>query len=54
MKLLENKKLLLTLIFIAALLVRLCTMVALQTYKIETEDEFGYRVRCNGSTCSSR
>jgi 4-amino-4-deoxy-L-arabinose transferase-like glycosyltransferase len=41
MKLLENKKLLLTLIFVAALLVRLCAMVALQTYKLETEDEFG-------------
>jgi len=41
MKLLENKKLLLTLIFVAALLVRLSAMVALQTYKLETEDEFG-------------
>jgi 4-amino-4-deoxy-L-arabinose transferase-like glycosyltransferase len=41
MKLLENKKLLLTLIFIAALVVRLGTMVALQTYKLETADEFG-------------
>src|SRR5262245_13858362 len=41
MKLLENKKLLLTLIFVAALLVRLCAMVALQTYKFETDHEFG-------------
>src|SRR5215813_1436876 len=41
MKLLENKKRLLTLIFVAALLVRLSAMVALQTYKLETEDEFG-------------
>jgi 4-amino-4-deoxy-L-arabinose transferase-like glycosyltransferase len=41
MKLLENKKLLLTLIFAAALLVRLGTMVALQTYKLEPGDEFG-------------
>src|SRR5262249_29314955 len=41
MKLLENKKRLLTLIFVAALLVRLSAMVALQTYKLETEDELG-------------
>jgi dolichyl-phosphate-mannose-protein mannosyltransferase len=41
MKLLENKKFLLTLIFVAALLVRLGTMVALETYKFASHDEFG-------------
>src|SRR5262245_31299933 len=41
MNLIQNKKLLLTIIFLAALLVRLCTMAALQTYKLETPDDFG-------------
>ena len=41
MKLLENKKLLLTLILVAALLVRLGAMVTLQTYEFETDHEFG-------------
>jgi 4-amino-4-deoxy-L-arabinose transferase-like glycosyltransferase len=41
MKFLENKKFVLTLIFVAALLVRLGTMVALQTYRFETNEDFG-------------
>jgi 4-amino-4-deoxy-L-arabinose transferase-like glycosyltransferase len=41
MKLLENKKLLLTLIFVAALLVRLGVMVSLQTYKFANDEQFG-------------
>ena len=42
MKILENKKLLLAIIFAAALVVRLFTMVALETYKFPNEEAFGF------------
>lgn len=41
MNFLEKKKLLLTLIFVAALLVRLGAMAALETYKFANDEEFG-------------
>jgi 4-amino-4-deoxy-L-arabinose transferase-like glycosyltransferase len=42
MKLLENKKLLLATIFVAALLVRFSTMVILETYRFPTDAMFGF------------
>jgi hypothetical protein len=42
MKLLENKRHLLLFIFVSALLVRLGTMVLLETYKFKTEQSFGF------------
>ena len=42
MKLIENKKHLILIIFVCALLVRLGTMVALETYRFKTEKSFGY------------
>jgi 4-amino-4-deoxy-L-arabinose transferase-like glycosyltransferase len=42
MNILQNKKLLLTIIFVAALLVRLCSMIILETYKFPTEESFGF------------
>jgi hypothetical protein len=41
-KLIENKKRLLLFIFVAALLVRLATMVVLETYRFKTEQSFGF------------
>ena len=42
MKFLENKKLLLTIIFIAAVVVRLSTMLVLETYRFPDEEAFGF------------
>jgi hypothetical protein len=42
MKLLENKRHLLLLVFVSALLVRLGTMVVLETYRFKTEQSFGF------------
>jgi 4-amino-4-deoxy-L-arabinose transferase-like glycosyltransferase len=42
MKILENKKLLLGSIFVAALLVRLGAIVIMETYRFPTEDHFGF------------
>jgi hypothetical protein len=42
MKLIENKKHLLLIVFVCALLVRLGTMVVLETYRFKTEKSFGY------------
>ena len=42
MKILENKKLLLAIIFAAAFVARLVTMLALETYKFPNEEAFGF------------
>ena len=42
MKILENKKLLLAIIFAAAFVARLVTMIALETYKFPNEEAFGF------------
>jgi 4-amino-4-deoxy-L-arabinose transferase-like glycosyltransferase len=42
MKIIENKKLLIAIIFAAALVVRLVTIVALETYKFPNEEAFGF------------
>ena len=42
MKILENKKLLLSVIFITALAVRVLTMIILETYKFPNEEAFGF------------